>query len=254
LTARQARIRLGLDEHASRDEVLQAHHRLVLLAARLPPETISEIVQAIDEARDVLLGPERTRGTLDVLASPRGMAALSVGSLLLAGLSLLPDASVGVLGVLAPGLLLVGLTLSVRRRKLLSSVLLAVALAASGGLAVRRVADPGTHTFYYNGDLMSSDSRGSPFAHEPFIPLTLDPSHGHVEETVAESAEFVVSCTKAGTFKDSRSDVLWAYIADGDYQSFWLPVPYLGGLQPGAARTLLSCSNWRWWLRKFGSP
>jgi hypothetical protein len=220
----------------------------------LPPEAASGVVQAIDEARDVLLGPKRMRGTLDVLASPRGMAALSVGSLLLTGLSLLLDASVGVLGALAPGLFVVGLTLSVRRRQLLGSVLLAIALTASAGLAVRRVADPGTHTFYYNGDLMTSDSHSSPFAQEPFIPLTLDPSHGQVEETVVKSAEFVVSCTKVGTFKDSRSDVLWAYIADGDYQSFWVPVPYLGGLQPGAARTLISCSDWRWWLRNFGSP
>lgn len=214
-------------------------------------------MQGIDEARDTLLGAPRRRSasTLEILATPRGMAALAAVGVIVAAIPLVTSASVGVLGALAPLFLGLGLALSVRRRNVLASVALCIAVVASVGLVARAATNPGTQEFSYGGDYLSPISSNSPFARQIGIPLTSNPSTGAVDESIiTEPTTLVVSCFRRGKFERRRPEVLWAYVTEGDYQTYWVPVSYLASLRPGAARTLIACSNWRWQLQNFGGP
>jgi len=183
------------------------------------------------------------------------MAALTAAGVALSALSLMTDVATGVVAALAPLLFGLGLAMSVRRRKVIAGVLLFLALIVSAGLAVRAATDPGTQEFFYSADFVHEAPSTSPFAHQVGIPLTSDPSTGTVDESVVtETTSFVVSCVKSGPFRNRRPKVSWAYVAAGDYETLWIPVGYLGGLRPGAARTLMGCSDWRWLLQNLGSP
>ena len=192
---------------------------------------------------------------LEALATPRGMAALTAAGVVLAAVQLV-NASATVLGGLAFALLGLALVLSIRRRRKVASVLLGVAVVVSAALVARRVTGAGTQQFATSGgEFLTSPAAPSPFARQVGIPLTADPSTGRVDQTlIDEPATFVVSCLRSGPFQNRRPDILWAYVAEGDYKSYWVPLGYLGALRPGAARTLLSCSDWRWQLQYFGSP
>ncbi|HEX8744219.1 MAG TPA: hypothetical protein VF712_13900 [Thermoleophilaceae bacterium] len=258
MDADEARSRLGLDDDASPQAVLRAHHAAASAAVRLPRDARADVLTGLDDARDTLLGVSRSKNAtvLEQLSTPRGMAGLTAAGVAVAALPLMTDVSAGVLSVLALALLGLGLALSVRRRSAVATVVLALVLVVSAGVTLRAATDPGTQEFLYDGNFLNEAPANSPFAGEVGIPLTTDPSTGTVAETlVDERTTFVVSCVRTGAFKHRRPRVLWAYIAGGDYKTFWIPVSYLAGLRPGAARTLLSCSNWRWRLHNLaGGP
>jgi hypothetical protein len=134
------------------------------------------------------------------------------------------------------------------------SLFLSLAVIASAVLEARTVTGPARHEFRYgDGSFLYEAPRASPSSGEVGIPLTADPSSGHVDTTVVEDATFDVSCVRQGT-SPHRRHVLWAYVADGAHQTYWIPWGYLAALQPGAARALLDCSDWRWQRQNFGSP
>lgn len=235
--------------------MLEAHSRLTLAAAEMPPDAQTEFVRRIDQARNVLIGLEDTLrpSPLDRLASPRGMAVLTAAGAAFTAAPQIASATSGLVGLLAPIVFVLGVAISVKRRAWWVSAALALALLLSAGLELRRVADPGSRSFQYGGDILSSSSPRSPFAGESFVPLTLDPATGLVDETVIDPAEFTVSCVRVGAFKHHEG-ISWAYITAGDYETYWVPVDYLGAMSPGASRKLVGCSNWRWLLQNLGSP
>jgi hypothetical protein len=264
----QARLRLGLEEETSPAAVLGAHHRAASAAGHLPPELRASVLKGLDQARDTLLatpgdasdvGPARTPSGADTallaaLATKEGTALLAVVGVVLTALSMLTDAPADILGPLAVTALAGALVVSVRRRKTVASLLLGLVVIASAVLETRTVTNPGRHEFFYgDGSFLYQAPRASPFAGEVGIPLTADPSSGHIDTTVVDNATFVVSCVRQGT-SPHRRHVLWVYVADGAYQTYWIPWGYLAALQPGATRALLDCSDWRWQLQNFGSP
>ena len=256
MNAEEARSRLGLSNDISPQAVLRAHRAAASAAARLPEHARADVLDSLDSARDALLGvpPPAGASVLELLSTPRGMAALTAAGVALSALSLMTDVATGVVAALAPLLFGLGLAMSVRRRKVIAGVFF-LALIVSAVLAVRAATDPGTQEFFYSADFLSEQQSTSPFAHQVGIPLTSDPSTGTVDESVVtETTSFVVSCVKSGPFRNRRPKVSWAYVAAGDYETLWIPVGYLAALRPGAARTLMGCSDWRWLLQNLGSP
>jgi hypothetical protein len=268
LDREQARLRLGLDEDTSPPAVLRAHHRAALAAVQLSPELRASVLNGLDQARDTLLAttedasdarlagtaPEAKTTLLAGLATKEGAALLAAAGVALTALSTLTDAPASILGPLAVIALAAALVGSVRRRNRVASALLALAVITSVVLETRAVTSPERHEFLYaDSSFLYQAPSTSPFPGETGIPLTADPASGRVDATVIENATFVISCVRQGT-SPHRRHVLWAYVADGAYQTYWIPWGYLHALQPGAARALLNCSDWRWQLQNFGSP
>lgn len=74
------------------------------------------------------------------------------------------------------------------------------------------------------------------------------------EPTVKQRVAIEVSCWRNGVFNDGkRSGSLdWGKIVSGNFETLWIPMPFVRGLAPGKARTLLPCSDWRWQLQHPG--
>lgn len=211
------------------------------------------IVGKEQTAHDLEVTPNSTSWiarSMDWLATPRGATAIALGGLLASVGSLLD--SITRISILGPVVFAVLVWLSWRQRRKLVAVAAVLALFVSLALFARAYTKPASSSFFYGGALM--DTSGAPFFGHPGIPLTNDPSTG--QEYIAiypgDVADLEVSCTRSGLYStSSRSTELeWAQIVGGDYQTLWAPVPFLAGLAPGTARTLLPCSDWRWRLQR----
>jgi len=256
----EARRRLGLQAGAPPASVFDAHHKLASRAPGLPRDHRQAYLEGLDNARDVLLGLEHGHGGawLHWVSSQQGIGVLTATGVALATITVFSNAKLAFITALAPLALGLALWASMRLRRttLVVRIVLACALVASVFVVLRRVSDPGTHSFFYGGDVLTTTSRKSPFFNESSIPLTLDPKTGTADESIypSDSTRLIVSCTQTGVFKHSRTLVKWAYIAEGNYQTYWVPVAYLGGIDPGEARILRPCSDWRWELQNLGPP
>jgi len=183
---------------------------------------------------------------LDFLATPRSTAVVGIISLVLTVAALI--VSVAVLGIIGVATAISFLVIEIlsRRRPLVIAIGSLVTLTACFPL-VRYYSYPGTTYFGYDDSLMSAPN-SSPFAGLSKIPLTIDPNIGTVYTSIpAGDGGFTslnISCLQQGYF-DHRQ-VLWVKIVGGPYESLWIPWTYLAGIQPGSARTILSCNNWRW--------
>jgi hypothetical protein len=203
-------------------------------------------------AHDLRVTPDSTSWVarwMDWFATPRGAAALALGGLLVSVGSLL--GSITGISILGPIVFAVLVWLSWRKKRKVVAAAAVLALFVSLALFTRAYTEPANSSFFYGGALMD---KGAPFFGHPGIPLTDDPSKGHEYTTIypGDIADLEVSCTRSGLYSTtSRSTQLeWAQIVDGTYQTLWVPVPFLAALAPGTARTLLPCSDWRWRLQR----
>ena len=204
-------------------------------------------------AHDIRVTPDSTSWLarwMDWFATPTGAAALALGGLLVSVGSLLGN--ITRISILGPIVFAVLVWLSWRKKRKTVVAAAVLALFVSLALFTRAYTEPANSSFFYGGALM--DTSGVPFFGHPGIPLTDDPSKGHEHTTIysGDVADLEVSCTRSGLYStSSRSTKLeWAQIVDGKYRTLWVPVPFLAGLAPGTARTLLSCSDWRWRLQR----
>jgi hypothetical protein len=125
-------------------------------------------------------------------------------------------------------------------------------------LVVRAYSAPPVASFYYGGEVM--DPSGLPYGES--VPLTGDPAQGrildYIEPDASNSGTFNVSCADQGIIHTGAGStgLEWAQITSGQFQTLWVPIPFLNGLAYGTARTLLWCSSWQWRLQRwdfFGS-
>lgn len=186
---------------------------------------------------------------LDFMAAPRTTAVIGIASLALSVVALVANAAtLGFLGVVVAISFLVIEILDRRRQSILivGSVLTLLAMLA----LARYYSNPGTTYFGYDHSLMSAPS-SSPFADLSEVPLTADPSTGTIYSSIPEGdggyTSLSVSCLQSGYFHHRQ--VLWAKIVAGPYESLWIPRAYLAGIEPGSARTILYCGDWRWVLQ-----
>jgi len=128
-----------------------------------------------------------------------------------------------------------------RRAVVVGSAMLLVYLTAAC------LATPDTTEFFYGGALLTT---AAPFEDVAGIPIATSPHADEVYDTLVNGdvAEFEISCWRHGDFDGEPVD--WARIVGGDYQGLWVPTGYLHPLAPGKARSLPSCTGWRW--RLFG--
>jgi hypothetical protein len=187
---------------------------------------------------------------LDFLSTPRSSAVIGISSLAISVGALITSAAVlAILGAITAIGFLIFEVLSRRRLAVLIPGAVLVLLASF--IVTRYYTNPGITTFSYSDTLLSPSSSDSPFASLSSVPLTADPSTGAIFTTIPEGdggfTSLPVSCVQSGYF--NRSSVVWGKIVGGSYESLWIPLAYLGGIQPGSARTLLWCSDWRWILQ-----
>jgi hypothetical protein len=141
-----------------------------------------------------------------------------------------------------------------RKRKVITGGA-ALAFLVSIALVIAVCFTPGTVSFWYNGAVFDNSRTSFAEIIQSGIPLTTDPAHGYVYAKIypdpSNADAIEVSCTRDGVIDNgSRStDLEWAYIVSGKFQTLWAPMPFVRGEVIGRARTLLPCSDWRWWLR-----
>ena len=191
---------------------------------------------------------------LDWLDGSHGKAALALTATLAAVASVFTNASLGLVVLLGPAALALLAILVTKRRRRTLTVLTIIGLLTSIVLALRFYSKPETISFLYGGDLM--DNSKMPYADLAGIPLTSDPAKGYVyyEVLPIDAVEFEVACTRVGRFNNGKqsAELEWAYVADGAYETLWVPMPFVRAFGVGQARTLLPCSHWRWQLNSPG--
>ncbi|MBO3745846.1 hypothetical protein J5X84_07170 [Streptosporangiaceae bacterium NEAU-GS5] len=128
------------------------------------------------------------------------------------------------------------------------------AVVVSGVLAVRVLVTPPVTTFRYAGTAV--DPAAIPLSEAGAVPLTTDPLEGEIHGgiTPADIGEIQVSCTVEGEISADGllTEMEWARVVDGRFAASWVPKPFLSGLAPGPARSLLPCKDWRWQLHGLG--
>jgi len=191
---------------------------------------------------------------LDWLDGSHGKAVLALTAALAAVASVFTNASLGLVVILGPAALTLLAILARRRRRRTLTVLTIIGLLASIVLALRFYSEPETISFLYDGAQM--DNSKMPYADLAGTPLTSDPTKGHVyyEVLPTDAVEFKVACTRVGRFDNGKqsAELEWAYVAGGDYETLWVPMPFVRAFGIGQARTLLPCSHWRWQLNSPG--
>ena len=203
---------------------------------------------------------DMTTSWLDWLGTRRGTTGLTVAQLVLALVGVVLSAvtlfasssATAIVGSLSLLIFLFLVWLGRRQGKRMFMVVSVLGLVFSMVLVIRTVYAPETSSFPYGGGPINTS--GTPFMDGSRIPLTEDPAEGYVTEWIDEGqrvGELEISCTRNGLINTgSRSTNLeWAKIVGGPLRTLWVPKLFLGRLEPGTARTLLPCSNWRWRLR-----
>jgi hypothetical protein len=210
----------------------------------------------MDSAAPAAANPDvRQRGSsetwLDLLATPKASTVLTLIGVA-ATIATIPPTTFKYLGVLAPlafGFVAWTAWRQKWRRFLFIGALLLCLFSVA--LNVRTYSRPPTAEVFYGGELMDNRMFGT-----PGVPLTVDPAKGFADEQLytGEVTEFKVSCIRNGRFSSSGSstDMKWAHIISGPYSTLWAPVPFVRAMAPGEARTLLSCSDWRWRFQYLG--
>jgi hypothetical protein len=179
---------------------------------------------------------------------------LTLAGLLVSVVSLLNTTSIAYAAILGPLAFIFILWICVRKRRIIWTIVVFAALLVSVVFVTRVYSAPDTEQFFYSGVQM--DTTGIPYANGS-IPLTGDPSVGYDAGTIdpvpSDAGPFTVSCTYDGVISTGArsTDMEWAYVTQGKFKSLWVPVPFLRGLAPGAANSLLPCRNWRWRLQNF---
>jgi hypothetical protein len=110
-------------------------------------------------------------------------------------------------------------------------------------LIIQQAVKPGTTEFSYDGSPVGFTDR-SPLAGTQYPTLTDDPDAGSEVAVLTEPVNLAVSCWVNGHYQGK--DLAWVSIVEGEYRSLWVPLSDVGVMGPGAARTILPCSNWRW--------
>lgn len=193
---------------------------------------------------------------LDWLASQRGTAALALAGALTSVAGFLTSASLGLVSIFSPIAFIILLRLTWRRKRKKLAACAMIALIVSLVLVVRVYFVPSTVLVFYNGDTM--DNTNMPYVDMVGIPLTADPITGSVRASIdplpSDVGTIEVSCWRHGVFNDGkRSGSLdWGKIVSGKFETLWIPMPFVRGLAPGKALTLLPCSDWRWQLQHPG--
>jgi len=209
----------------------------------------------LDQASGVADGKTNTGLVrhLEWLEGSAGKGALAIGGLAVSALSLILSTAAARVVVLAP--LAFGLAgwLSWRQRRVLLAAVAAVACTFSIVLAIRTYMAPKAVVLFYGGDQM--DNSNMPYRDLAGIPLTADPSVGNLYDEIlpysGDGGEIEVSCTRLGSYTagSTRKPLQWAKISGGQYETLWIPMPFVRGMTSGKARTLLPCDSWRWWLQ-----
>ena len=217
-----------------------------------------------DAARNVSEDPR----WLSQLATPRGTALLTIVGIVVSALLTIVSIVISATPLFAnsnfsrisfSGLIVLAAVLcraAWHFKRRIRAGALAVLVAFSTVLLVRAFSTPQTQTFAYDGNV--NPVPGIPYSGPGYspIPLTSDPAQGIIVARITPdySGDFQVSCTYQGIIDTgTRSTNLeWAHIVTGKFETFWVPVPFLQSLALGTAQSLLPCSNWRWRLNHFG--
>jgi hypothetical protein len=223
------------------------------------PEVASEA--PIGNPGDVAAGENHVggRGMLNWLAAPRGAALIGLLGLLVSLASLLTNVSFSRVSVLGPALFFFLIWVALRNRRRVIAAGLGILCLASLLLVVRVYTAPPVASFYYGGEAMEISGIPYATASDP-VPLTDNPAQGYevtsIQPDPNDSGTFDVSCTYQGIVDTGArsTDLEWAQITSGQFQSLWVPLPFLSGIAYGTARTLLPCSNWRWRLQQWELP
>ncbi len=227
-------------------------------------QAIGQPMRSIDhprsdgESQSTIVTPSTAiAGVLNWLAAPQGTALLSALGLLVSLASFLTDVSFSRLSVLGPALFAFLVWAAWRNKRKIAASVLAVFCAMSLLLVVRAYSAPPIASFYYGGEVMYP-SRLLPYGES--VPLTDDPAQGSISDSIepGDSEAFDVSCADQGIIHTGTrsTDLEWAQITSGQFQTLWVPMPFLNGIAYGTARTLLGCSSWQWRLQRwdiFGS-
>jgi len=223
-----------------------------------PEETSQAPVARPDDAA---IGENRAigHGLLNWFATPRGAALIGLLGLLVSLASFLTNVSFSRVSILGPALFILLVWVAWRSKRRIIATALAFFCLVSLLLVIRVYSAPPVASFYYGGEAMEISGIPYATASDP-VPLTDDPAQGYeatsIQPDPSDSGTFDVSCTYQGLVDtgERSTDLEWAQITSGQFQSLWVPLPFLSGIAYGTARTLLLCSNWRWRLQRWDLP
>jgi hypothetical protein len=190
---------------------------------------------------------------LEWFESPVGKGALALGGAAISITSLVLSTGATRIVFLAPLAFGLVAALSWRQRHAALAMLSSAACVLSVVLAVRTYVAPQPVSFFYAGEVM--DNSNMPYRELAGIPLTTDPSIGHIYRQilpVAQDGPIEVSCSKNGRYAGAAGNapLQWAKITASEYETLWIPMPFVLAESPGKGLTVLPCDDWRWRLQK----